>query len=53
MDVQRIREVLMHLLENAGKYSDPRIPVKVSSEVAGDRPPGDERGGPRPGHRFI
>ena len=37
MDVQRIREVLMHLLENAGKYSDPGMPIKVSSEVAGDR----------------
>jgi two-component system, OmpR family, sensor histidine kinase KdpD len=37
MDVQRIREVLMHLLENAGKYSDAGVPVKVSSEVKGDR----------------
>jgi two-component system, OmpR family, sensor histidine kinase KdpD len=37
MDVQRIREVLMHLLENAGKYSDPGMPIKVSSEVEGDR----------------
>ena len=37
MDVQRIREVLMHLLENAGKYSDADMPIKVSSEVAGDR----------------
>jgi len=37
MDVQRIREVLMHLLENAGKYSDAGTPIKVSSEVAGDR----------------
>ena len=25
IDVQRIREVLMHLLENAGKYSGPGI----------------------------
>jgi two-component system, OmpR family, sensor histidine kinase KdpD len=33
MDVQRIREVLMHLLENAGKYSDPGVPIKVTSEV--------------------
>lgn len=37
MDVQRIREVLMHLLENAGKYSDAGMPIKVSSEVARDR----------------
>lgn len=37
MDVQRIREVLMHLLENAGKYSDPGVPIKVSSEVNGDK----------------
>src|SRR6202049_352056 len=37
MDVQRIREVLMHLLENAGKYSPPGIPIKITSEVKGDR----------------
>jgi two-component system, OmpR family, sensor histidine kinase KdpD len=37
MDLQRIREVLMHLLENAGKYSDPGVPIKVTSEVKGDR----------------
>ena len=36
MDVQRIREVFMHLLENAGKYSDPGVPIKVTSEVNGD-----------------
>ena len=36
MDVQRIREVLMHLLENAGKYSDPGVPIKVTSEAKGD-----------------
>src|SRR4029077_26961 len=36
MDVQRIREVLMHLLENAGKYSDRGVPIKVTSEVKGD-----------------
>jgi two-component system sensor histidine kinase KdpD len=33
MDVQRIREVLMHLLGNAGKYSDRGVPIKVTSEV--------------------
>ncbi len=37
MDVQRIREVLMHLLENAGKYSEPGMPINVSSELASDR----------------
>jgi two-component system, OmpR family, sensor histidine kinase KdpD len=37
MDLQRIREVLMHLLENAGKYSDPGVPIKVTSEVINDR----------------
>jgi len=36
MDVQRIREVVMHLLENAGKYSPPGTPIKVTSEVKGD-----------------
>jgi len=36
MDVPRIREVLMHLLENAGKYSEPGAPIKISSEVEGD-----------------
>src|SRR5579862_4065390 len=36
MDVQRIREVLMHLLENAGKYSDPGVSIKVTSEVKGE-----------------
>lgn len=37
MDAQRIREVFMHLLENAGKYSDPGMPIKVTTEVKGDR----------------
>ncbi len=37
MDVPRIREVLMHLLENAGKYSDPGVPIQVTSEVKADR----------------
>jgi len=36
MDVDRIREVLMHLLENAGKYSPPAARIKVSSEVKGE-----------------
>ena len=33
MDVKRIREVLMHLLENAGKYSEPGTPITVSSNL--------------------
>jgi two-component system sensor histidine kinase KdpD len=37
IDVQRIREVLMHLLENAGKYSDPGIPIKITGEVKGNQ----------------
>jgi two-component system sensor histidine kinase KdpD len=37
MDLQRIREVLMHLLENAGKYSPNGISIKVTSEVRGDK----------------
>ena len=37
MDIQRIREVLMHLLDNAGKYSGPGTPIKVTAEVESDR----------------
>jgi two-component system sensor histidine kinase KdpD len=37
MDVQRIREVLMHLLENAGKYSPPGAPVRVTSELQSEK----------------
>ena len=37
MDLPRIREVLMHLLENAGKYSDAGVPIKLTGEVKGDR----------------
>ena len=37
MDLARIREVLMHLLENAGKYSDPGTPITVTSEVKDGR----------------
>jgi two-component system sensor histidine kinase KdpD len=36
MDAQRIREVLMHLLENAGKYSGVGAPIKVTAEVKGN-----------------
>ena len=34
---QRIREVLMHLLDNAGEYSDLGTPIKVNAEVKSDR----------------
>jgi len=37
IDTQRIREVLMHLLDNAGRYSDPGTPIKVTAEVKSDR----------------
>jgi two-component system sensor histidine kinase KdpD len=37
IDVQRIREVLMHLLENAGKYSPAGSPIKITSEVQDHR----------------
>ncbi len=37
MDVSRIREVLTHLLDNAGKYSDPGLPIKLICEVKGDK----------------
>jgi two-component system sensor histidine kinase KdpD len=36
IDVDRIREVLMHLLENAGKYSPAGAPIRVTSEVQKD-----------------
>jgi two-component system sensor histidine kinase KdpD len=36
IDLQRIREVLMHLLENAGKYSAAGAPVKLTSEIEGE-----------------
>ncbi len=37
MDLSRIREVMMHLLENAGKYSAAGTPIHVTSEVQGDK----------------
>jgi len=33
LDFERIREVLMHLLENAAKYSDPGKPIVVTASV--------------------
>jgi len=37
MDSNRIREVFMHLLENAGKYSGPGAPIKITAEAEGDK----------------
>ena len=37
MDVNRIREVLMHLLENAGKYSPAGSPSEGDGRSAGER----------------
>jgi two-component system sensor histidine kinase KdpD len=37
MDVKRIREVVMHLLENAGKYSEAGTPIHITCEVKYDR----------------
>jgi len=37
IDVERIREVLMQLLQNAGKYSNPGTPIKVTVEAKGNR----------------
>ena len=36
MDFERIREVLMHLLENAAKYSEAGTPIRISVERKGD-----------------
>jgi two-component system, OmpR family, sensor histidine kinase KdpD len=33
MDVTRIKEVFMHLLENAAKYSPPDSPIQITGEV--------------------
>jgi two-component system, OmpR family, sensor histidine kinase KdpD len=33
MDLERIREVMLHLLDNAGKYSPPGTPIHVTSEL--------------------
>jgi two-component system sensor histidine kinase KdpD len=32
MDSDRIREVLVHLLENAAKYSPPNTPIRITAE---------------------
>ncbi|HEX2712364.1 MAG TPA: DUF4118 domain-containing protein [Candidatus Acidoferrales bacterium] len=36
VDLSRIKEVLVHLLENANQYSPPGEPIKISAEVNGD-----------------
>jgi len=35
MDAGRIKEVLVHLLENAAKYSGPDTPIRITAEVKG------------------
>jgi two-component system sensor histidine kinase KdpD len=37
MDFGRIREVLLHLIENAAKYSPPESSIRISSALEGDR----------------
>ena len=34
MDLARITEVITHLLENAGKYSPPDTPIRITVEVS-------------------
>jgi two-component system sensor histidine kinase KdpD len=36
MDAERIREVLVQLLENAAKYSPPESPIRITAEVKGE-----------------
>ena len=35
MDADRIKEVLIQLLENAAKYSAPESPIRITAEVKG------------------
>lgn len=35
IDLTRIKEVLLHLLENAAKYSPPDAPIQITGEVKG------------------
>ncbi|HEX8817312.1 MAG TPA: DUF4118 domain-containing protein [Terriglobales bacterium] len=37
MDAKRISEVLMHLLDNAGRYSPAGTPIKITAEVKADQ----------------
>jgi two-component system, OmpR family, sensor histidine kinase KdpD len=36
-DFDRIREVLVHLLENAAKYSVPETPIRITAEIKDDK----------------
>jgi two-component system sensor histidine kinase KdpD len=36
MDPQRIAEVLLHLIQNAAKYSPPESPIQISANVEGN-----------------
>jgi two-component system, OmpR family, sensor histidine kinase KdpD len=36
MDGERIQEVLVQLLENAGKYSPPEAPIRITAELKGE-----------------
>jgi len=36
VDVQRAREVLVHLIENANQYSPPDQPITITAEASGD-----------------
>ena len=35
MDLERITEVITHLLDNAGKYSPPETSIRISAELRG------------------
>lgn len=35
MDRQRIQEVLLHLIQNAAKYSEPTSPIRISAGIEG------------------
>jgi two-component system, OmpR family, sensor histidine kinase KdpD len=35
MDLERIREVIVHLLDNAAKYSPPGTPIHITAELRG------------------
>src|SRR5438105_15546686 len=35
MDLERITEVIVHLLDNADKYSPPETPIHVTAELRG------------------
>jgi two-component system, OmpR family, sensor histidine kinase KdpD len=37
VDADRIRDVLLHLLENAAKYSPPGAPIRITAEAEGSK----------------